>query len=131
MSEQELKDYIVNNEDAFGSLIETYGEEYLQENQPDDQVFPMDDESIRIACGDDCLNAITRAFFGGRYNFPQDSFNPYDEFFHLNGYANLVSIQDESDKNDYVREVINSKEDFASFCVDNGYFTEEDVESEE
>ena len=36
--------------------------------------------------------AIEAAFYGGRFGYPQDSFNPNDEYFSFNGYGNLMSI---------------------------------------
>lgn len=36
------------NDDVYQSLIDEYGQEYLQEEQPDDQVLTLDDEASRL-----------------------------------------------------------------------------------
>ena len=56
----------------------------------DKQVFYMEDLS-EIFTGD-VEEAIRAAFYGGRHEFPRDSFNPTDEYFTFNGYGNLKSI---------------------------------------
>ena len=56
----------------------------------DDEVFYMDD--LSEVFGNDVEEAIRAAFYGGRYEFSQDPFNPNDEYFSFNGYGNLMSI---------------------------------------
>ena len=60
--------------------------------------------------------AIRSAFYGKRFLHNRDSFNPNDEFFCFNGYANLVSIpeyyiQDYFDQfRDEILEYVNENE---------------------
>ena len=66
--------------------------EYLYDvNYSDNALFPMD-EIDEILSGNTPEEIIRLAFYGGRYGFPQDNFNPNDEYFSFNGYGNLVSI---------------------------------------
>lgn len=58
----------------------------------DDEVYDMDDMEEIFPGGP--WGAIRSAFYGGRYGFQQDPFNPNDEYFTFNGYGNLVSIPD-------------------------------------
>ena len=68
--------------------------EYLYDvNYSDNALFPMD-EIDEILSGNTPEEIIRLAFYGGRYGFPQDNFNPNDEYFSFNGYGNLVSIPD-------------------------------------
>ncbi|MBR4407886.1 MAG: hypothetical protein IKT27_06190 [Clostridia bacterium] len=131
MTDQELIAAVASeeNDDVYQSLIDEYGQEYLQEEQPDDQVLTLDDEGIKIACGDDALNIVQRAFYGGRYRFEQDSFNPNDEYFYMNGYGNMISLQ-ESDLHEYLEETIDSKDDFIEWCVKEGYVSADDLNTE-
>lgn len=118
------------HDDVYQSLIDEYGREYLIEEQPDDQVFDLDDDGIKTACGDDALNIVQRAFYGGRYRFEQDPFNPNDEYFYMNAYGNMYSLKD-YDLHDYLEETIDGKDDFIEWCVNNGYVTEDDLNSED
>ena len=60
--------------------------------------------------------AIEAAFYGGRFGYPQDSFNPNDKFFAFNGYGILISIpehylQDYIDQfRDEILEYVNDNE---------------------
>ena len=66
--------------------------EYLYDvNYSDNTLFPMD-EIDEILSGNTPEEIIRLAFYGGRYGFPQDNFNPNDEYFSFNGYGNIVSI---------------------------------------
>ena len=56
----------------------------------DDEVFYMDD--LSEVFGNDVEKAIRAAFYGGRFEYSHDSFNPNDEYFSFNGYGNLMSI---------------------------------------
>lgn len=58
----------------------------------DDEVFYTDD--LNEVFGQDAEKAIRAAFYGGRYGFSQDPFNPNDEYFSFDGYGNLESIPD-------------------------------------
>ncbi len=111
----------------FDEMIEDYGFEYLSEKDPDSEPYSMDEFNELTSYANDPLEAITRAFYGGRYGFKNDSFNPNDEYFAYNGYGNLVSIQD-YDINDYLKEHIDESY-FYDWCVEEGYFeSEEDDE---
>ena len=96
-------------------LIKEYGREYLREESPDDELYEM--ELINEVL-DEPLDAIQRAFNGYRYGTDRkESFNPNDDFFYFNGYANLVSVVD-SDVDDYVKSCI-SEFDFIEWIKDN------------
>ena len=106
----------------------------MWEYQPDDVLMELDDENIKTACGDDVMMALQKAFHGYDFNpYNTDSrepFNPNRDYFFLNGYANLVSV-DADDEEEYLKYAINSKEDFVDFCIEQGYVSEDDVKSDE
>lgn len=108
----------------FDEMVEDYGYEYLIEHNPDVVPYDMGEFNELTDYRDDPLEAITRAFYGGRYGFKNDSFNPNDEYFAYNGYANLISIKD-YDLNDYLKEHIDEPY-FYDWCVKQGYFEIED-----
>lgn len=111
----------------FDEMVEDYGFEYLSEKDPDSEPYDMNEFNELTSYRDDPLEAITRAFYGGRYGFKNDSFNPNDEYFAYNGYGNLISIQD-YDINDYLKEHIDEPY-FYDWCVEQGYFeSDEDDE---
>ena len=111
----------------FDEMIEDYGFEYLSEKDPDSEPYDMGEFNELTSYRDDPLEAITHAFYGGRYGFKNDSFNPNDEYFVYNGYGNLISIQD-YDINDYLKEHIDEPY-FYDWCVEEGYFeSDEDDE---
>lgn len=111
----------------FNEMIEDYGFEYLSEKDPDSEPYFMDEFNELTSYADDPLEAITRAFYGGRYGFKNDSFNPNDEYFAYNRVGNLISIKD-YDINDYLKENID-EEEFFDWCVEQGYFeSDEDDE---
>ena len=110
----------------FDEMIEDYGFEYLSEKDPDSEPYSMDEFNELTSYADDPLEAITRAFYGGRYGFKNDSFNPNDEYFAYNRVGNLISIKD-YDINDYLKENID-EEEFFDWCVEQGYFETEDDE---
>lgn len=104
----------------FDEMIEDYGFEYLSEHDPDAEPYDMGEFNELTSYQDDPLEAITRAFYGGRYGFKNDSFNPNDEYFAYNRVGNLISIKD-YDINDYLKENID-EEEFFDWCVEEGYF---------
>ena len=108
----------------FDEMAENYGNEYLQEHQPDDCVESMDllDDIYSEVSPTEVLR---RAFFGGRYGFENDSFNPNDDYFYFDGYGNLVSVTD-YDYIDCLKSQIDNEESFKEWCVEMGYFDEED-----
>ena len=113
----------------FDEMIEDYGFEYLSEHNPDAEPYSMDEFNELTSYQDDPLEAITRAFYGGRYGFKNDSFNPNDEYFAYDGYANLISIKD-YDINDYLKDHIDESY-FYEWCVDEGYFESDEDEDDE
>ena len=107
----------------FEDMLNDYGMEYLQENDSDNEPFEMD---MLGEIWNDPLEAITRTFYGGRYGFDRDSFNPNDSYFRVNAYGNGESIPY---LDDYLKDMID-EESFYDWCVEQGYF-ESDEDDEE
>ena len=106
----------------FEDMLDDYGIEYLQENDSDNEPLKMD---MLGEIWNDPLEAVTRTFYGGRYGFDRDSFNPNDSYFRLNGYGNGESIPY---LEDYLKDIID-EESFYDWCVEQGYFeSDEDDE---
>ena len=66
--------------------------EYLGNVNYTDHMIYFMDEIDEILYGITPDNIIRLAFYGNRFNFEQDNFNPNNEYFSFNGYGNLVSI---------------------------------------
>ncbi len=106
----------------FEDMLDNYGMEYLQENDSDNEPLEMD---MLGEIWNDPLEAITRTFYGGRYGFDRDSFNPNDDYFRVNAYGNGESIPY---LDDYLKDIID-EESFYDWCVEQGYFeSDEDDE---
>ena len=106
----------------FEDMLDDYGMEYLQENDSDNAPFEID---MLGEIWNDPLEAVTRTFYGGRYGFDRDSFNPNDSYFRVNGYGNAESIPY---LEDYLKDIID-EESFYDWCVEQGYFeSDEDDE---
>ena len=106
----------------FEDMLDDYGMEYLQENDSDNEPLEMD---MLGEIWDDPLEAVTRTFYGGRYGFDRDSFNPNDDYFRVNAYGNGESIPY---LDDYLKDIID-EESFYDWCVEQGYFeSDEDDE---
>ena len=106
----------------FEDMLNDYGMEYLQENDSDNEPIDMDsfDEYL-----DSPWEAVRSAFYGGRFGFDKDSFNPNDDYFRFNGYGNVESIPY---LDDYLKDMID-EESFYDWCVEQGYFeSDEDDE---
>jgi len=106
----------------FEDMLDDYGMEYLQENDSDNEPIDMDsfDEFL-----DSPWEAVRSAFYGGRFGFDRDSFNPTDPYFRFNGYGNVESIPY---LDDYLKDMID-EESFYDWCVEQGYF-ESDEDNE-
>ena len=113
----------------YEELLRDYGNEYLQESDPDDCLYAMDEMDELF--NESAYNAIQRAFYGYDYNphregdgGERDPFNPNRDWFGFNGYANLVSVEDY----DYVAWMDShiDEEYFIEWCVEQGYVDEED-----
>ena len=106
----------------FEDMLNDYGMEYLQENDSDNEPLEMD---MLGEIWNDPLEAVTRTFYGGRYGFDRDSFNPNDSYFRVNAYGNGESIPY---LDDYLKDMID-EESFYDWCVEQGYFeSDEDDE---
>lgn len=130
MTDEEIKAKALEAGDVYDTLVESFGNDYLREKQSDDELLTICDEDVRMACGDDAVNILSRAFHGYRFNPYNDEsregFNPHDTYFFLNGYGNMVSVQEE-DRTEYLKKAIDNDEEFVAWCLENGYFTEKDV----
>ena len=106
----------------FEDMLDDYGMEYLQENDSDNEPLEID---MLGEIWNDPLEAVTRTFYGGRYGFDRDSFNPNDDYFRVNAYGNGESIPY---LEDYLKDIID-EESFYDWCVEQGYFeSDEDDE---
>lgn len=99
----------------FEDMVNDYGMEYLSEEDSDHEPLNMDDFNEYM---NDAWEAVRSAFYGGRYGYKNDSFNPNDPYFIFNGYGNVQSI---AYIEDYLTDMID-EEEFYNWCVDNGYF---------
>lgn len=103
----------------FDTMLDQYGLEYLAEEIPDNAPIDMDDIDDFLT-GKKPSDVIRMAFNGRRHGFPNDSFNPNDEWFVFDGYGNLESIP-HLDK--YLMEII-SEAEFYNWCIDQNYADE-------
>lgn len=75
----------LDNEDE--NLLDIWNE-YCSENNPDDQIFPYDDEHLNMLLPSDPADA----FLAGLYA----SINHSDDYLIVNGYGNIESVYDPS-----------------------------------
>ncbi len=133
MTDEELAAKVLEDEDLYDSLVSEYGKDYLYEEQPDDALMELDEENVKMACGDDAMKILQRAFFGYDFNpyneDKKEAFNPNRDYFFLNGYAHMVSV-DEGDVDEYLKYAISSNE-FVEWCIREGNVTESDVQTED
>lgn len=115
----------------YEELLRDHGNEYLQENNPDDCLYAMDEMDELF--NESAYNAIQRAFYGYDYNprreddgGERESFNPNRDWFGFNAYANLVSVDDF----DYVAWMDShiDQDYFIDWCVEQGYLDEDEDE---
>ena len=107
-------------------LIERYGQEFLEENDPDSAPRAMSEIEENFSVSD----ALMSAFFGYDFtpnNFKdknEDKFNPNQDYFALNGYGNFISI-DNRFLDSYLNENID-EDSFIEWLDDKGYFDFDD-----
>lgn len=114
--------------DDYRELLRQYGNEFLQEHQPDDCIYEMDMISEFIT---DVWEALRSSFYGYDWAPGADSdhnlreqFNPNRDYFAFNGYGNLVSI-DGYYYTDWLDCFIDEDE-FIEWCQEQGYIDEDD-----
>lgn len=100
----------------FEDMLEEYGFKFLGNTDTDSVPLEM---GMIDKIGFKPLDAIERAFHGGRFGFKKDSFNPNDDWFAFNEYGNFVSINDR-DLLEYLEEKIDES-DFFEWCLRQGY----------
>lgn len=99
----------------FDKMLSEYGMDFLAENYHDEVPINMAYLHLYIK---DPLEAIRKAFYGGRYSDKTNSkFNPNDEYFYFDGYANIVSLP-EDDLDFYLENHINETA-FIDWCESN------------
>ena len=103
----------------FDKMVEEHGREYMIDQGSEYEPYDMSEFNEMTNYRDDPLEAITRAFYGGKYGFENDSFNPNDEWFAYDAYGNLVSISD-YEMVEYFKDHID-EEEFHAWCVAEGY----------
>lgn len=103
---EQIKEYLENLDDS--DLLSIYNE-YVSETY-DDDVYTMD-EFDEICDSMTASDIACRCFYG--------KFNPNDEYFIFNGYANLES-------SDYLEDFIDF-DDLADYCIRN----DEDFDDQE
>ena len=80
----------------FHDLLEEYYAQY-----PDDRIFFFSNDELQILFDDDLENFANRVHFG--------SYNAFDPYFYLDGYANIVTISEhkkEEYEQSYVRTMV-------------------------
>ena len=60
-------------------------------NYTDSMIYPMD-EIDELLNGHTPYEISRLAFYGNKFGYERDNFNPNDEYFSFNGYGTLVSI---------------------------------------
>lgn len=106
---------------SFERVAEEYGTQYLSECDPDAMPYSMKDfNDLNCFFSRDPLEAIRKAFYGGRYGFKNDVFNPEDEYYAWNRAGNLISIPKQL-LSEYFMENID-EEEICDWCVNRGFF---------
>ena len=104
------------NDWDFDDAAMIWGQEYLDDTDNDSTPFPMS-ELDEIVQAESAIDLLNKAFYGSRWGYQNDSFNPNDDYFTFDGYANLISIPY---LEDYLTDIIDESE-FKQWCIDNGY----------
>ena len=112
---------------CFDNYLSEVGEFLGEQHMSDDELISMD-ELNEYMSGRDAMDVILSAFNGYDYN-PHRSdhtepFNPNRDWFYLNAYGNLVSV-DDRDRVEYYKRCVNMEE-FAEWLIDNGRIEESD-----
>lgn len=112
---------------CFDNYLSEVSEFLSEQNMSDDELISMD-ELNEYMSGKDAMDVILSAFNGYDYN-PYHSehsepFNPNRDWFYLNAYGNLVSV-DDRDREEYYKRCVNMEE-FAEWLIDNGRIEESD-----
>lgn len=121
---ENLEDFLEEN---FSDYL-SEAREYLSENYPDDWLWNMEDISENLE-GKDAMDILLMGFNGYDWNphrsDNKEPFNPNRDYYYLNGYGNLVSV-DAHDEEAYYKRCI-TMSDFASWMMDNnsGYALED------
>lgn len=106
-----------------GITIDQFNEIMGELEHYGDEVFYMGE--LNEVFGRDVEEAVMAAFFGGRYNFSHDPFNPNDEYFSFDGYSYLESIP-----NNYLQDYFDQfRDEILEYVNENGielYGVEED-----
>ena len=76
-----------------GEKITLLNEYLVNANYSDSMIYPMD-EMDEMFCEKTPYEISRLAFYGSRFGYKQDNFNPNDEYFSFSGYGTLVSISE-------------------------------------
>ena len=110
-------------EQIIDNLICEWGRDYLRDRgYYDDEPFPMDEFNEVFHAPEEAVRA---AFYGGRYGFEQDCFNPNDEYFKYGVYLESIPYID-----DYLLDII-SKDDFVEWAKEQNYIDTSELEEDD
>lgn len=123
--------YLEGDEGSENGCLDKYLSEipdFLSEQgMSDDELMPMDMLDDNLS-GKDPWEILRMGFNGYDYNPYHDNnraaFNPNKDYYFINGYGNLVSV-DEGDVDAYYKRILNLDE-FAEYLIDNGLIEESD-----
>lgn len=99
-----LEDNGVESLENEGENLLSLWSEYCMENNPDDEIFHFDDETLQMLCGDDIMKAFQMGV--------NAEINWSDDYLYLDGYANIHSTNDPSTRIDetvLIEWVLNNK----------------------
>lgn len=114
----------------YRSLLEDYGKEYLdQSDYYEDRLYDLEYDEDILKGDKDLYWVACRMFYGGRWGYENDPFNPNDEWVVIDGYGNWESLN-KYKLVDYLESVIDEDE-FIEWCKEEGYLDEEDEDEDE